>query len=595
MRGAKMRVNWVGIGVASLALFVTSCSGKGDADGVAGNTSLRGSGPPPRAVADDLGTARADAPTGPLWRNAVIYFLLTDRFANGDERNDGAYGRVEDGDTLRSFMGGDLKGVVRKLEEGYFRDLGVTAIWTSPVIEQVQRPFEEYGRSYGFHGYWPRDWTRVDGAFGEESDFAKLVEIAHSQGIRVVVDVIMNHAGPVTELDPAWPADWVRTAPACDWKTFSSVATCLIVPALQDIRTESEAPVDLPDFLIEKWRAEGRLDAEIAELDAFFERTGYPRAPKYYLIKWLTDWVRDYGVDGFRADTAKHVEPEVWAILKKEAALAFAEWKSANPDKVLDNRDFYMVGEVFNYGVAGFEKAAPGSRLFDYGDRKVDFFDFGFDALINMGFPTHAKASMPELFQLYADEMAGPFKGKGVLNYIASHDDMAPIDPDRKNAFENATKLLLAPGAAQIYYGDELGRTLNAEGATGDAKLRSFMNWDALNEPEGEALLDHWRKLGAFRKAHPAVGAGSHAEIQRSPYVFARALGENGVDDAVLVGVADGAPLTSIPTAGVFADGATLRDAYSGETLIVDLGRVRFSSPRSIALLSIADIESGVE
>lgn len=581
-------MNWRKFGAAAFVLLAASCGPRNDATEIAGGPSPKEAAPP---LGVDSGTARgapSDSATDPFWRNAVIYFLLTDRFANGDEANDGAYGRVKDGDTLRSFMGGDIKGVIGKLEDGYFNDLGVTAIWTTPVIEQVHSPYQEFGRSYAFHGYWPRDWTRVDGAFGEEADFAKMVEVAHSQGIGVVVDVIMNHAGPVTESDPAWPAEWVRTNPVCDWRSYSGVATCLIVPTLRDIRTESEEPVALPAFLVDKWRAEGRLDVEVAELDAFFERTGYPRAPKYYIIKWLTDWVREYGVDGFRADTAKHVDPEAWAILKKEADQAFVEWKSANPEKVLDDRGFYMVGEIFNYGVAGFENAPDGSRLFDYGDRQVDFYDFGFDALINMGFATHAKSPMPDLFQLYADELSGPFKGKGVLNYLASHDDMEPIDPERKNAFENAIKLLLAPGGAQIYYGDELGRTLNAEGATGDAKLRSLMNWEALETAEGRALFDHWRKLAAFRKAHPAVGAGSHREIQRTPYVFARILNENGDADAVLVAVGGEAPLTSIPTAGVFADGATLHDAYSGETVTVDQGRVVFASPREIALLSMA-------
>ncbi|MBY0448747.1 MAG: hypothetical protein K2P95_08650, partial [Hyphomonadaceae bacterium] len=121
--------------------------------------------------------ARAQAPAAPtdlLWRNATVYFLMTDRFHNGDPANDAAYGRKKDGDRLRSFEGGDLRGVIQKLEEGYFRDLGVTAIWTTPVIEQVHQPFTEFGRTYAYHGYWPRDWTAVDAAFGTEADFAEM-------------------------------------------------------------------------------------------------------------------------------------------------------------------------------------------------------------------------------------------------------------------------------------------------------------------------------------------------------------------------------------------------------------------------------------
>ena len=162
------------------------------------------------------------------WANSTIYFLMIDRFHNGDPSNDNAYGRQPDGDKLRSFLGGDIQGIIQKLEEGYFSDLGVDAIWTTPVIENIHQPFEEYGRSYAFHGYWPKDWTTVDKAFGSEQDFARMVKTAHERGIRIIVDVIANHAGPpINEQDPAWPEDWVRTAPGCDWQSFDGVATCL--------------------------------------------------------------------------------------------------------------------------------------------------------------------------------------------------------------------------------------------------------------------------------------------------------------------------------------------------------------------------------
>jgi alpha-amylase len=534
-------------------------------------------------------TTVPEAAVDPFWRNASIYFLMTDRFANGDPSNDQSYGRQPDGDKLRSFMGGDIAGIIEKLEEGYFSDLGITAIWTTPVIEQIQQPFQEYGRSYPFHGYWPRDWTAVDKSFGTEEEFARMVDLAHSQGIRVLVDVIINHAGPpINELDPRWPEDWVRRSPDCDWASFAGVATCQIVPALQDIRTESEEPVDLPPHLLEKWQSEGRMDQELAELDAFFERTGYPRAPKYYIIKWQTDWVREYGIDGFRIDTAKHVEPEVWSILKTEADHAFSEWKASNPDKVLDDRAFYMMGEVFNFGIAGFQHAVSGTREYDFGDRKIDFFDFGFDALINMGFATHASLPAADLFQFYANELNSTLNGVSVLNYISSHDDQSPLDPLREAPFENAAKLLLAPGAVQIYYGDELNRSLVVEGTVGDATLRSFMNWEALNTEEGKAILRHWQLLTNFRKNHLAVGAGIHTEHRWSPYVFSRTLSEGDVVDKVLVALAD-QPINSIEAYGIFADGTRLRDAYHDDEMVAVDGRISFATPRTIALIELAD------
>lgn len=533
-------------------------------------------------LATTLYSTGVAAQTDPFWRNATVYFLMTDRFANGDPANDAAYGRSPDGDTLRSFSGGDLRGVINKLDDGYFRELGVTAIWTTPVIQQVRQPFEEYGRSYAFHGYWPKDWTVIDRAFGTEADFAEMVEKAHAQDIRVLVDVIINHAGPpIGGDDPAWPADWVRTDPSCDYKSYAGTATCLIVPTLQDIRTESDAPVELPPFLVEKWRAEGRLDQEVAELNAFFDRTGYPRAPKYYLIKWLTDWVREYGVDGFRVDTAKHVDPEVWAALKREAEIAHAEWKARHPGALAESRDFYMVGEVFNYGLANFEKAAGAS--YDFGDRRVDFFDYGFDALINMGFATHAKAPMPDLFNQYAAEFATTFAGRGMLNYIGSHDDPKPLDPERRDAFENAIKLMLAPGGAQIYYGDELSRPLTAEGAAGDAKLRTPMDWTTLETPDGQAILQHWRKLGQFRARHPAVGAGQHVELSRAPYAFARLLDDPDRPDRVVAAVSE-TPFLSVRAGDVFAEGSQVRDAYAGDRCLVSQGMIVCPTERRIAL-----------
>lgn len=523
--------------------------------------------------------------TDPFWRNATIYFMMTDRFANGKPGNDNAYGRQQDGDTLRSFMGGDLAGIIEKLESGYFNDLGVTAIWTTPIVEQVHQPFEEYGRSYAFHGYWIRDWTSVDEAYGSEQEFARLVELAHAKGIRVVVDVVLNHAGPpIGARDPAWPVDWVRTEPRCDFKSFAGVATCLIVPALQDIRTESDEPVELPPHLIAKWKAEGRLDRELAELDAFFERTGYPRAPKYYIIKWATDWVREYGVDAFRVDTAKHVDPEMSALLRKEADIAFAEWKANNSAQVLDDRQFYMFGEVFNFGAGGFQAAVAGTREFDYGDIRVDFFDFGYDGLINMGFPTHARLPARDLFQFYADQFSGPLRGVSLINYISTHDDQQPLDPKREKPFENATKLMLSPGSVQIYYGDELNRILVVEGATGDATLRSFMNWDAAETTEGQSILRHWQLLGKFRQDHPAIGAGKHIEHSWSPYVFSRSLGTGSGGDQVLVALSD-EPVKMISTYGVFSDGTRVRDSYHGDETTVESGTITFSTERTISLI----------
>ena len=528
--------------------------------------------------------ACAKAPeTDPFWRNATVYFMLPDRFANGNPDNDLSYGRRDDAAPLRGFMGGDIRGVIDKLNEGYFSELGVDALWMSPVYEQISGATDEgTGRTYAFHGYWPKDWTAVDRNFGTEAELAELIATARSKGIRVLLDVVINHTGPVTEQDPLQPQSWVRPEPVCDWSGFAGTVACTLVHNLPDIRTESEEPVALPPALVEKWQREGRLEQEQAELDAFFARTGYPRAPKYYLVKWATDWVREYGVDGFRVDTTKHVEPEVWAVLKKEASHALAQWKANNPQKKLDDREFFMVGEVYGFGANDF--GVTEGRNYDFGDRQVDFYDYGYDSLINFDFAQRAASDWETLFSTYSKNLhGGALDGVGVLNYIASHDDMNSFDRERKRAKEAATKLMLSPGAAQIYYGDELARSLNATEAEGDAQLRSFMNWDDLKQKETREILAHWQKLGQFRRANLAVGAGVHTQLSAQPYVFSRTLeGEK----PVLVSLDLKAGKKSVPVFDMFADGTLLKDFYSGQQVVVEGGKVTIDSEFELVLLA---------
>jgi alpha-amylase len=524
----------------------------------------------------------AGPPAATFWNGATVYFLLTDRFANGDPTNDRALGRAADGRPLRNFEGGDLAGVLAKIEEGYFDSLGVDAIWLTPFVEQIHGGVDEgTGRTYGFHGYWTRDWTAVDPAFGTADDLRAMVDAAHRRGIRVLMDAVINHTGPVTPQDPQWPDDWVRTAPRCTYRDYVTTVTCTLVRNLPDIRTERDDAVELPPALVAKWRRERRLDRERAELDAFFRRTGYPRAPRYYLVKWLTDWVREFGFDGYRVDTAKHFEESLSQALKQEADRAFADWKRAHPAQVLDATPFFMMGEVYGYELGH-------GRSYDFGDRAVDFFAHGYDALINFGFKREAAGPLDELFTRYAATLGGgALRGVAVLNYLSSHDDGSPYDRDRRDPFGTGTRLLLAPGGAQIYYGDELARPLQIAGAEGDANLRSFMNWDDLERGgRAAAVLRHWRRLGQFRRAHPAIGAGEHRRLQVEPYVFSRTLETDGRVDRVVVAMDHAIGPKTIPVAGVFPDGTELVDAYSGIAGTVAGGTIALDTPHELVLLS---------
>jgi alpha-amylase len=525
----------------------------------------------------------ADAATHPseFWNSATVYFLLTDRFLDGDTTNDHALGRAQDGAVGRSFEGGDLKGVLEKIQSGYFDSLGVNVIWLTPFVEQVRGSVDEgTGKTYAYHGYWGRDWTAVDPALGTREDLRALVDAAHRHRIRVLMDAVINHVGPVTPDDPAWPAGWVRSGPNCAYRSYATTVACNLVPTLPDVRTESDTAVALPPWLIEKWRREGRLAEEQASLDSFFTRTGYPRAPRYYFIKWLTDWVREFGFDGYRMDTAKHFGLSVSGELKQQANIAFAEWKRANPDKVLDSLPFFMVGEVYGWDPSQ-------GRRFSYGDSTVDFFAHGYDGLINFAFKRDAAGPLDSLYSRYSSYLhGGPLDGETFLNYLDSHDDGSPYDPDRRDPFGAATRLLLAPGAAQIYYGDELARPLHVAGAQGDANLRSFMNWGDLARDSTRAILEHWRKLGEFRREHPAVGAGIDRTLLAHPFIFSRILVTDNVDDRVVVALDVPKGPKTIPLAGVFPNGTDLTDGYSGAEVVVRHGYVVLDTPFNLVLLS---------
>jgi alpha-amylase len=123
---------------------------------------------------------------------------------------------------------------------------------------------EGTGKSYGFHGYWTRDWTAVEPALGSEADLRALVDAAHRRGIRVLMDAVINHTGPVTPLDPQWPDDWVRTSPRCVYRDYTTTVDCTLVANLPDILTDSDEPVELPGFLLDKWEAEGSMPSSSA-------------------------------------------------------------------------------------------------------------------------------------------------------------------------------------------------------------------------------------------------------------------------------------------------------------------------------------------
>ena len=236
-----------------------------------------------------------------------------------------------------------------------------------------------------------------------------------------------------------------------------------------------------------------------------------------------------------------------------------------------------MVGEVYNYAISH-------GKAFDFGNKKVNYFDKAFNSLINFELKWNVKQmAEKDVFHKYDTILQNELKGYGVLNYMTSHDDGQPFDKERKRPYKTATMLLLTPGTSQVYYGDESARNLMIEGTVGDATLRSFMNWnDINNNQETKNILNYWQKLGQFRANHMAVGAGKHELIsEENGLVFSRVRN----NDKVVIGLDLPKGNKEITVSSIFKDGEKVNDFYSNQTVEVKDGKVRFSSKDTVVLL----------
>lgn len=555
------------------------------------------------------------------WRNASVYFVLTDRFLNGDSSNDHSYGRECDANgnpisgyesKVGTFHGGDLKGLTSKITDGYFDDLGINAIWISAPYEQMHGGLCGNGfKHYSYHGYYALDFSNIDANMGTYDDFKTFVDTAHKHGIRVIMDIVLNHAGYMTAKDASeynigalssdwkdvyynmspssyqWYNDYASIAASkgskgmlvanADWTTNwwgpswlrmvkerfngyegvegDGVDTC--VKGLPDFKTETRNDPGIPGILKAKWTKEGTYDKKVADLDSYFKRTGRSRYVTTYIGKWLTDWVRNYGVDGFRCDTAKHVEKGEWKTIKEMGVEALKEWRKNNPTAVGADwkDDFWMTGEHWEWG--------PNT---DNG-----YFSNGFDSMINFSFQGASGSTGSNLEGTYSS-YAG--YSNGLLSYISSHDKGLK----RGDMINRGTALLLCPNGVQTFYGDETNRP---EGGGPDYEpARSQMNWNSIDK----TTLAHWQKVGQFRRNHVAVGAGTHKQISSSPYTFSRTYSKNGVEDKVVV-VAGASGSVSVNVSGVFADGTAVKNAYDGTSATVSGGKVTFTANNGVILV----------
>ncbi|MBR0573652.1 MULTISPECIES: alpha-amylase [Pasteurellaceae] len=476
------------------------------------------------------------------WHNAIVYFVLTDRFYNGNTANDHSYGRKNDGmQEIGTFHGGDLKGLTQKLD--YLSELGINTIWISSPLEQIhgwvgggsQGDFPHYG----YHGYYHLDWTKIDANMGTEQELKAFVDQAHKKGIRVLFDIVMNHTGYATladmqqfkfgklylddqEAEKTLGKKWTDWTPKANenwhkfneyihfgnkdgWKNWWGKAWVrsdigdydgakfnelqMSLASLPDLKTEAEQAVTLPAFFAKKETNAKNLDnAKVRD----------------YLITWLSDWVRKYGIDGFRVDTAKHVEKSTWLALKNASSKALKEWQKNHKNF---GNNFWMTGEAWGLGVM-----------------KNDYYQNGFDAMINFDFQNEAQKSLDcfanigETYQLMSNKLTD----FNVLSYLSSHDTELFFDKASKQDLNKqkiaGSLLMLSPGAVQIYYGDETARPFGATGSDPLQGTRSDMNWEDLTKPEHQALFNHWKKLTHFRKKHIAVGKGKNITLETQNY-----------------------------------------------------------------------------
>ena len=555
------------------------------------------------------------------WKNANIYFVLTDRFYNGDLSNDESYHRKKraGGSDVATFHGGDIKGLTEKLD--YLDKLGVNAIWITAPYEQMHGwtgGANDAFPHYAFHGYYTLDWTFMDRNMGTIDEMRQFVTEAHRRGIRVVMDIVLNHTGYCTLDDcldydfgnfygtPAlgwvpdsapytmwseqnavsfnadtqgkwgdWWGPWVRAFGDRSWGTSAGYVVpggddkTMSLSGLPDVVTERTQSVEIPPFLARKWADEKGGDYDLYRLPNIDDwRVGGKGAPADYVINWLAAWVEYFGIDGFRCDTAKHVELSRWNQLKAACKSALAAWRaSERADEYAKNwtDDFWMTGECFGW---------------DHGDTGY-FTQGGFDSMINFAFNGTEGGSgrTPSVddWSYYANFCNGGTP-RQVLNYVSSHDTGLHRPGDQKNV---ATMLLLCPGGAQIYYGDETSRpTVNGQGDAGMATRGDF-NWDA----EDNDVNLHWQKIGQFRRRNPAVGAGTQTSLGADTY--GRKFSENSYSNAVVIRLNTSAGQTyTVSTGDCFADGTKVMDGYNSDnTAEVSGGRVTLTASGPVLLI----------
>ncbi|PAZ10376.1 sulfonate ABC transporter ATP-binding protein [Streptomyces sp. SA15] len=519
--------------------------------------------PPPSDARLAAEPARHDA------TREQFYFVLPDRFANGDPSNDkgGLTGsRLATGydPTDKGFyQGGDLKGLTKRLD--YIKGLGTTALWMAPIFKN--RPVQGTGAnaSAGYHGYWITDFTQVDPHFGTNKDLETLIDKAHAKGMKVFFDVITNHTADVVDyeeksydylsegafpyltkdgepFDDADYADGAESFPAVDADSF---------PRTPKVTERTKVPSWLNDPTMYHNRGDSTYAGESTTYGDFSGLDDlWTERPEVVegMEKIYQRWVRDFGIDGFRIDTVKHVNMEFWS-----------QWATAL-DAYAAKRgrdDFFMFGEVYSADTAVTSPYVTQGRL----DATLDFpFQEAARQYASQGGSARKLASVFGDDYKYTTDKANAYEqvtflgnhDMGRIGYFLNQDNPKATDAEILAKDELANELMfLSRGNPVVYYGDEQGFT--GSGGDKDARQPLFASRtaDYLDDDEIGTDRTHasdaydpsaplYRQISALsklRKANPALTDGVQTERYAADgagvYAFSRTDAKSGTEYVV--------------------------------------------------------------
>ena len=435
----------------------------------------------------------------------VLYLIMPDRFANGDPSNDNlvmktAYKTDRNDPSARH--GGDLAGIEKHLD--YIEDLGVTAIWLNPVLENDMQ-----GGSY--HGYATTNYYRVDPRFGTNEDYVRLIDKTHAKGMRVVMDMIFNHCGS--------DHIWMKDVPSKDW--FNNLDKYVETSHVKEVYFDPYASEYDTKRMVDGWFVPSMPDLN--------QRNPHVAT---YLIQNSIWWIEYSGVDGIRQDTYPYADYKM-----------MVDWCNAI---YREYPDYNIVGEAWMNQTMGTAFWQKDSKLNERGNTMLkSVMDFRLMGLSHSAFFGDA-GGMQALYEHLAYDYAYA-DIYNVLRFLDNHDTdrFLPAMPEKLDGFKQGIAFMLTiPGIPQFYYGTEL--LMNGTKQKGDGYIRLDVpgGWpgDAVNQFEASGRTDiqneawnYMQKLLKWRKGNEVIAKGKmkHFVPQNGVYVYARNL--NGKQVVVIM------------------------------------------------------------